>query len=163
DLQAGSGLLLEREAGRWGFAHLTFQEYLTAAYWLTDGNRPTDWQGLVGNSWWHETLRLYAAQGDATPILQACLSTRGVAALTLDAEIREEGAREISENVRREIEDLLETSLEADDLELRRLAAEVRLARRISSTRSNSLQRIDDRREIDRQYISCAEYQLFLD
>src|SRR5262249_29870372 len=34
DLQASSGLLLEREAGHWGFAHLTFQEYLTAAYWL---------------------------------------------------------------------------------------------------------------------------------
>ncbi len=163
DLQESSGLLLEREAGHWGFAHLTFQEYLTAAYWLTEGNRPTDWQQLVGKSWWHETLRLYAAQGDATPILQACLAARSVAALTLAAEIMEEGAREISEDVRHAVEDLLEAALEAEEPELRRLAAEVRLARRISPTRSNSLQSIDDLRELDTQFITCAEYQLFLD
>jgi len=29
-LQSMSGLILEREPGQWGFAHLTFQEYLAA-------------------------------------------------------------------------------------------------------------------------------------
>ena len=33
NLQEQSGLLLENEAGIWGFAHLTFQEYLCAAHW----------------------------------------------------------------------------------------------------------------------------------
>ena len=73
ELQASSGLFLERDPGRWGFAHLTFQEYLTAAYWLAEKHTPKNWGQMVEESWWHETLRLYSAQGDATPILQACL------------------------------------------------------------------------------------------
>ncbi|MFN0112320.1 MAG: hypothetical protein ACKVZH_25955 [Blastocatellia bacterium] len=48
--------------------------------------------------------------------------------------------------------------LESDDPELRRLAAEVRLSRRLKS-----LQRIDEQREIDPSFVTCAEYQLFLD
>jgi len=39
-----------------------------------------------------------------------------------------------------------------------KLAAEVKLKRRLKS-----LQRIDEKREIDQTFISCAEYQLFLD
>jgi predicted NACHT family NTPase len=34
ELQNNTGMLLEREAGQWSFAHLAFQEYLTAAHWL---------------------------------------------------------------------------------------------------------------------------------
>ncbi|MBV9928815.1 MAG: NACHT domain-containing protein [Acidobacteria bacterium] len=163
ELQASSGLLLERESGRWNFAHLTFQEYLTAAYWLSEKRTPSDWVGMVENSWWHETLRLYAAQGDATPILRACLKANSVSSLTLAAEIMEEGAREIDEHVRREIEDRVTATLESQDATLRRLAAEVMLSRRLNLTRSNSMVRIDDRREISATCITCAEYQLFLD
>lgn len=100
ELQGSSGLLLERDPGRWGFAHLTFQEYLTAGHWLVEKNTQRDWAKLVETSWWHETLRLYAAQGDATPILRACLDKNSVAALTLAAEIVEEGCREADEAVR---------------------------------------------------------------
>ena len=163
DLQASSGLLLERESGRWSFAHLTFQEYLTAAYWLAERKPPADWSRLVENSWWHETLRLYAAQGDATPILEACLAANNIPALTLAAEIMEEGAREISEEVRRAVDEHITAALESPDQALRRLAAEAQLSRRLSLTRSNSMQRIDDTREIDAAFINCAEYQLFLD
>ncbi len=47
DLQASSGLVLERDPGRWGFAHLTFQEYLTAAYWLAEKHDAENWKQLV--------------------------------------------------------------------------------------------------------------------
>jgi hypothetical protein len=158
ELQASSGLLLEREAGHWSFAHLTFQEYLTAAHWLSERNTPTDWHRLVGNSWWYETLRLYAAQGNATTLLQACLDANTVPSLTLAAEILEEGPRQVSLEVRRVIEERINDALESPDPVLRRLAAEVRLARRL-----NSLYPLDDQRAIDRHYLTCAEYQLFLD
>jgi predicted NACHT family NTPase len=42
ETQSGSGLLLEREAGRWSFAHLTFQEFLTLARPKRDGLRLGD-------------------------------------------------------------------------------------------------------------------------
>jgi hypothetical protein len=157
DFQAGSGLLLEREAGQWSFAHLTFQEFLTAAHWLEDKNAAPDWSEIVSDSWWHETLRLYAAQGDATWIAKACLSNDSVPALTLAFECAEE-ARKLDAGTRAEINARLIEGLESDDLNLRRIAAEVQLARRLKS-----LQRIDDKCEIDLTYLTCVEYQLFLD
>lgn len=156
-MQGNSGLIVEREAGRWGFAHLTFQEYLCAAWWAFGKNEPRGWRYLVEDSWWHETLRLYAAQADATPILQACLEANSAAALALAAEILEE-RREIEEDVLRAVEERVSLALESDDGEMRRLAAEVLLHRRLKSLRP-----LDERRDIDPAYLSCVEYQLFLD
>lgn len=157
NLQEGSSLLVEREAGRWSFAHLTFQEYLTASQWLLEKNAGLDWRELVGDGWWHETLRLYAAQSDATPLARACLSLDTVPALALAADFLE-AHRELDPDVRRDIERRINDDLESDDPARRRLAAEVKLTRRLKS-----FQRIDDQREIDPDYITCAEYQLFLD
>jgi hypothetical protein len=162
ELQAGSGLFLEREAGKWAFAHLTFQEYLTGAQWIAKKQPPLDWANLVGDPWWHETLRLYAAKGDATPILQACLEAASVPAFTLAAEILQEGPREVMQEVRLAVDKRINGALESKDQTLRTLAAEVYLARRLSLTYSSSFQRIDDAREIDSELITCAEYQLFL-
>lgn len=157
DFQASSGLLQEREEGIWSFAHLTFQEFLTAEHWLEHRDTTPDWDVVVGDSWWHETLRLYAAKGDATWIVEDCLLNGGVAALTLASECLDEAAQ-LNPETKKEVNARLIDGLEADDPELRRLAAQVKLSRRLKS-----LQRIDDTREIDDDFISCAEYQLFLD
>lgn len=157
NLQDTSGLVVEREAGLWSFAHLTFQEYLTAAHWLERGATNKVWRALVGDAWWHETLRLYAAQGDASPLVRACLEVETVPALSLAADFLEEN-RELDPELRRAAEARIIDDLESDVPARRRLAAEVQLARRLSS-----LQRIDDRREIIPDYVTCAEYQLFLD
>ncbi len=157
DFQASSGLLLEREAGQWSFAHLTFQEYLTAAHWLEEKIAAPDWGEIVGDSWWHETMRLYAAQGDATPIVEACLESDTIPALMLAAECLDE-ARKLDSKVRKTAIDRLIDGLESAEPKLCRLAAEVLLARRLKS-----LQQIDDEREIDLTYLTCAEYKLFLD
>lgn len=156
DLQAKSGLFLERESDRWAFAHLTFQEYLASAR-LRKQSSPQGWPALIQSTWWMETLRLYAVQGDATPLLKACLAMGSVQALMLAIDVLEE-ASEIEHAVRREAEQLVIANLEAEDPELRRKAAEVHLARRL-----RSMHPIDERREIDLHYVTFAEYQLFLD
>lgn len=79
DIQAGSGLLLEREKGQWSFAHKTFQEFLTAEQWLKNTHGARDWKVLVSDEWWRETLILYAAKADASDICEAAL-TQGSAA-----------------------------------------------------------------------------------
>ncbi|MBS1791509.1 MAG: NACHT domain-containing protein [Acidobacteria bacterium] len=157
DFQAATGLLLEREAGHWSFAHLTFQEYLTSAYWLEHREAAPDWNILVGDSWWHETLRLYGAKGNATSIVCACIKAGTVAALTLAADCLEE-ARQLDLVTREKAEARLVGGLESDAPELRRLAAEVQLSRRLKS-----LQRIDEQCDIDLNFVTCSEYQLFLD
>jgi hypothetical protein len=157
NLQANSGLLLEREAGVWSFAHLTFQEYLSAAEWLERKGATPDWPALVGDGWWHETLRLYAAQGDASPLVQACLAVNSVASLMLASECVDE-ARELEPELRRAVTNRLLEDAEAADPVRRRFAAEVLLSRRL-----RSFQRIDEGRDIDLGYVTCAEYQLFLE
>ena len=154
DVQASSGLFLESEVGEWRFAHLTFQEYLAACHFLQK-QVPLDWG--VDDSWWHETLRLYAAQGDATLLVQACLENNTVAALTLVADCLDE-ALKLDAKVRQQVETRLINDLESKEDDKRRLAAEVCLSRRLKK-----LQRIDEQREIDLDFITCAEYQLFLD
>jgi hypothetical protein len=156
DLQARSGLVVERENDRWGFAHLTFQEYLAAAHLRAKGG-VQDWAALLQDSWMHEVLRLYAAQGDATALLKTCLQEDSIPALALASELLEE-AREIEPAIRREAEESLSAAIESSNPERRRLAAEASLTRRIQRMKG-----IDDRRAIDLQYVSCAEYQVFLD
>jgi hypothetical protein len=156
-LQASSGLILEREADRWSFAHHTFQEYLTASYWLTHKTSKRVWGEMVGDSWWHETLLLYAAQGDATPLVKACLEIDSIPTLTLAVGCLDE-ARELSPTVRDATVQRLIDDLESPNAARRRLAAEVQLNHRLKS-----LHRVDERCEIDLDYITCAEYQLFID
>lgn len=131
DVQASSGLLQESELGEWRFAHLTFQEYLTAAHFSEHGEELhfAEW---VDDSWWHETLRLYAAQSSATALVRACLAKDTVSALSLAADCLDE-ARQLDVDVRQALEQKLIADLESDDPARRTLAAEVKLHRRLSS------------------------------
>ncbi|CAG0998289.1 hypothetical protein ANAEL_02756 [Anaerolineales bacterium] len=153
-----SGLLIERENGVYGFAHLTFQEYLAAVY-VHEQRLEEMLKRQVNNSWWHETIRLYSAQADATPILVACLTSDKppVSALTLAIECRAE-AREIRPDMRERLDCLLNQGIEDADPERRCIVAEALLSQRI-----HSLIRIDEDTLADATLITHAEYQLFLD
>jgi energy-coupling factor transporter ATP-binding protein EcfA2 len=161
DLQNYSGVFLEKEAGTWSFAHLTFQEYLCAKHWHETGATAAwtqkNWQSLIADSWWHETLRLYAAQANATQLVKACLEMNTVDSLTLAADMGEE-ALELEQSVRETLNDRLEQDLESDVPDRFRLAAEVLLNRRLKKPYHS----IDDTRAIDNSHITCAEYQLFI-
>ncbi|MCP4403253.1 MAG: DUF1566 domain-containing protein [bacterium] len=98
NLQEHSGLLLETEAELWGFAHLTFQEYLCAAHWH-ENSKPAhwssdEWQVFIEDSWWHEMLRLYAAQAvDATSLVEACMRADTAESLKLAGNIAKEALK----------------------------------------------------------------------
>jgi len=158
DLQASSGLLLEQEPNNWGFAHLTFQEYLASSHILDDNNVKIAWEKSVNNSWWYETFQLYTAQSNnATPLIQACLENGSVAALKLAVDCLKE-ARALDKSIHLAVQDRIAAELESPDPQRRRLAGEMKLDQRLKS-----LHRIDEQRDIDLKYITCAEYQLFLD
>ena len=98
NLQEHSGLLLENEANVWGFAHLTFQEYLCAAHWHETGKSLTwqidGWQVFIEDGWWHEVLRLYAAQtADATVLVKACIQIDTAESLQLAENIAQEALK----------------------------------------------------------------------
>lgn len=152
NLRDGSGLLIEGEPGRWGFAHLTFQEYLAATHWAESETPPRDWDKLVDDSWWYETLHLYAALADPNRIVEACLEANTLQSLALAASCLNE---KLAPEVRHAAEGRIITDLESDDPARARLAAEVQLSLRLKSLGVGH--RIDD------GHVTCAEFQLFLD
>ena len=158
EMHERSGLLSERESGVNSFVHRTFQEYLAAAQ-LLENRDESALVSCMQDAWWHETIKLYAAQGDATGIIRACIGSgkASVTALTLAYECANEGLR-VDPNVRRQLEGQLMDGLESVDEEPRRLAAEVLL-----SLRLRHFAWIDENTKIDVSYVSCAEYQLFID
>jgi predicted NACHT family NTPase len=151
-----SGLLVEREQGTYEFAHRSFQEYLAATQ-VKDLQQDYLLSKHIDDPWWDETIRLFAAQSDASNLIWAALQRMNVVALTLAYDCLEEGLS-VQPDVRRKLESTLEAGLESTDPELFQLAAEVKLSRRL-----NRLLRVDETIEIDTRYITCAEYQLFID
>jgi formylglycine-generating enzyme required for sulfatase activity/energy-coupling factor transporter ATP-binding protein EcfA2 len=149
------GLLVERELGIYEFAHLSFQEYLAAAE-IKELQHDDLLAGALDDSWWAETIRLYAAQGDATNLIEAAIAQSTVKSLSLAFDCLQEAAK-VESVTRQKLSDLLESGLESEDPQIAKLAAEVSLLRRL-----NNLCKGGDGFEIDLGYINCAEYQLFL-
>jgi hypothetical protein len=151
-----SGLIIERELGVYEFAHKSIQEYLAAAQ-VKETNDESILLSNINQSWWQETIRLYAAQSDATNLIEAALNLSSINSLSLAYDCVEEGGR-VSPTVRRRLEEKLEAGFASSEPDVARLAIEVRLSRRL-----HSLLRIDERVEIDTSFLTCAEYQLFID
>ena len=157
-IEEGSGLLLERESGIYSFAHLAFQEYLAAVH-IRENGLGEELVDKVADSWWHEVIRLYGAQGDASGIIAACLSSGAptVPELALAIDCLEE-AREVDPQWRTKIDTFLKEGADSTDPKRFCLAAETMLARRL-----RNMVRVDERTFVDSDYISHAEYQLFID
>ncbi|NEQ51921.1 MAG: NACHT domain-containing protein [Leptolyngbya sp. SIO3F4] len=76
-LQEVDALIAKEQEGEFEFAHLSFQEYL-AAVEIKDTHQEAcllevfcDAEKLA---WWSETMKLYAAQGDATQLIETALA-----------------------------------------------------------------------------------------
>jgi len=150
-----SGLIVEKEQGIFEFAHLSFQEYLAAAE-VKELQQEKILIDNFGNSWWAETIRLYAAQSDATSLIQAALQRSTVASLTLAYDCLKE-SKKVEPQTQIQLENILEAGLASKDPKIAQLAAQVKIVRRL-----NGLLRISETQEIDQSYITWAEYQEFI-
>ncbi|CNE32512.1 putative NTPase (NACHT family) [Mycobacterium tuberculosis] len=101
-----SGLLLEHQYRRYGFAHLTLQEYLAAALVPGHASRRQLLVDSVSDPWWRETTLLWAARADASPVVEACLAIRTITALNLAYACANE-ARELDPALRDRLDELL--------------------------------------------------------
>ena len=132
-----TGLLAEVAADRYAFTHLTFQEYLAARHVGATPDLRDSLTGNVSDPWWHETILLYAATADASPIVRACLDSGTIPALTLAFDC-DEASTEIDPELRQRLDRERRRAYEPDcSPEHRRLIAGVqatRLVRRTLST-----------------------------
>jgi energy-coupling factor transporter ATP-binding protein EcfA2 len=108
-----SGLLVEKELNVYEFAHLSFQEYL-AAVQVKELNQENLLIQNINNSWWAETIRLYAAQSNASNLIRAvlALTSPSIEALALAYDCLEEGLSVDSE-VRKQLEENMDADLES--------------------------------------------------
>ncbi|MEM6840139.1 MAG: NACHT domain-containing protein [Cyanobacteria bacterium P01_C01_bin.120] len=145
-----SGLLLEREMGLYQFAHLSFQEYL-ASVQIKETGRNDQLVSVIHQTWWHETIRLFAAKSDVTELVRAALHEPNRESLTVGFDCLKEG-KSLDPDVKKALE---EFSLWSNDPEIARLATQVCLTRRL-----NQLLRIDDETQIDAKPLAWSEYEL---
>lgn len=150
------GLIVEKEKNVYEFAHKSFQEYL-AAVQIKESKQEYILNSKLKDDWWHETIRLYAAQTDATNIISLALNNLDLTSLKLALDCQEESLK-VDPLIRDKLINTLENGWESFDVEILKLTAQVKLARRLSR-----LVRIDEKLEIDNNYITCVEYQLFLE
>ncbi|HEY9604191.1 MAG TPA: GUN4 domain-containing protein [Allocoleopsis sp.] len=147
-----AGLLLEKEAGIYEFSHQTFQEYLAALQIKERGEEALLLEKL-SNDRWQEVICFYAALGSATNLINAALDNPTSYTLKLANRCKNEG---------RDVDPQTLTRLETILTELPftvGVVAEIRLDQRFR----RNLIPIDDCTAIDQGYITCGEYQLFLD
>jgi hypothetical protein len=124
-----NGLLIEVPSGGYSFAHLTFQEYLAARHVSVSPGLVTSLADSVGDPWWQETILLYAAAGDASPIVRACLDSGTIPALTLAFDCSE-ASTEIDPDLRQRLDLERRRAFEPDcSAEHRRLIAGVAASR----------------------------------
>jgi len=156
-VEDSSALVVQREGGVYGFAHLTFQEYLASLH-VKEEKRAAELASRVGETWWHETARLYSAQADATPIVEQCLAPERptVEALLLATDCEEE-ALELRVDLREKVRRITEGAVEDPEPDRRQRAAEHRLARRF-----RNMIRVTDDRYVDASPVTHCEYQLFI-
>ncbi len=128
DVENTSGLIVEFESGKYSFSHLTFQEYLASLH-VMEARLENTMLKRVNNMWWHETIRLYCAQADASQVLEACLNSSDISTFSLSIECMEE-AREVSPETRAHYDGIMEKGIDGSDLQRRKLIAAAWLKRR---------------------------------
>ncbi|UNU25464.1 NACHT domain-containing protein [Microcoleus vaginatus HSN003] len=108
-----SGLLVEKEVGVYEFAHLSFQEYL-AAVQIKESNQESLLIGNINQSWWAETIRLYAAQSNASNLIRTILAmpSPSVEEMALAYDCLDEGLS-VNPDVRQQLEQRLNADLES--------------------------------------------------
>ncbi|NGY58265.1 NACHT domain-containing protein [Lentzea sp. NEAU-D13] len=152
-----SGLLLERERDLFAFAHLTFQEYL-AAHHIREKQLTQVLVDNVDDVWWRETTLLHVARANADPIVQACLDSGTVRALSLAFDCSDEG-NELAPELRTALDQLLETAFKpGSDPTMRGLMTRV-----VASRHLRKVVRTDQGTRVCTEPVTNRIYRLFLE
>lgn len=163
-VEESSGLLVELESGTFAFAHPTFQEYLAAIH-IRSNSGPANSDLIahlcsrVADSWWSEVIRLYVAQGDATPVLQALLDIGNLSPTQIAFAIEcLSESREVDSTVRERVEMLVNSAELRFDPAARLEASKASL---IVGLRESV--RLSDTESLILRPVTCLQYQSFID
>lgn len=146
-------LFVSRSPGIWEFAHKSFQEYL-AAVAIKQSRREQLLLKCLADPWWEETVRFYAAMSDASNVIRTAMAHP--ATFKLASDCLREGLC-FQPELRGQFSLVVEAYLESSAPEIFQPAALVVLAERL-----HRMELVDGTVVVDTSYITCAEYQLFV-
>jgi predicted NACHT family NTPase len=151
-----SGLLL-RSQGQVRFAHPTFEEFLAAEH-IRERGLVSGLLDKIEDGWWQETIRLYAARADPTPVIQACLNSRSATAIVFVVECEEE-AVQVRPDVRQQLNSAIAQCVEYTDNEQdRRILSKAQLMLRL-----RDMDRVEGHIWVRPSLLTNTEYQIFVD
>lgn len=133
-IESDSSIVVEVEEEIYDFAHLSFQDYLTAVE-IKEKNQEKILIDNINNDWWAEVIRLYAPKNDTTSIIQSVLAQENPTdlSLILAFDCLDEGKR-VKPEVREQLESKLNEDLESSDPTISNRAGKVTLSRRTRIT-----------------------------
>ncbi|NCR96861.1 MAG: NACHT domain-containing protein [Microcystis aeruginosa Ma_MB_F_20061100_S19] len=126
-IESDSGLIVEIEEGVYGFAHLSFQDYLTAVQ-VKEVNQEQLLIDNINHDWWAEVIRLYAPKNDTSKLIEAALDNPTELSLILAFDCLDEG-KKVQQEVRERLEKKLEEDLNSPDQHISDRAGRVKLSR----------------------------------
>jgi hypothetical protein len=102
-----SELLIEREPDEFEFAHRSFQAYL-AAVQIRISQQSSLLELHLNDEWWHETIRLYAAQTDPSSLIRSACQIATIPAVTLAYECWKDSVKNLDNELVQKLEVLVE-------------------------------------------------------
>ncbi len=160
ELESFGGLLVEIKPGVYKFFHKTFQEYL-AAVQIKDSQQEELLVKNIQHPWWHETIKFYTAMSEnyITHVIEAALLEPSTLNLAYDClqDCWQDNCN-VPLPLQRIFKQKLDIALESTTSNIFKSAAKVRLKQRCQN-----LLQSQKPVAIDPDYITNAEYQLFID
>jgi len=156
-IEITTGIIFEKN-NCWFFSHDTFQEYLTVLNWI-ETNRIVNLGHYVNKTWWHETLILFSEKANPSIIIHECLKCNTYNSLKLAFDIIDNQDSLVDNTIYNIYESHLKKHVQGTIKENQSSSAKVLLYRRLK----NSFNPINDYTDIDNEFITNAEYQLFID
>lgn len=166
-----NGVLVSFSESYYEFAHRSFQEYLVAMH-IKDRQQPELLLSHINDSSWRETIVLYSALADPTPLIEASLKEESLlkdaidlALILLEPEVQKhvdqqaEAKPKVDEAWKRFHRAL---SSAAEDKDIWREIANAQLKQRQWKLVPDG-ETSKEKPTIDSSFIRCLEYQLFLD
>lgn len=160
ELESFGGLLVEIKPGVYKFSHKSFQEYL-AAVQIKDSQQEELLVKNIQNLWWHETIKFYTAMSEnyLTNVIEAALLEPNTLNLAYDClqDCWQDNCN-VPLPLQKIFNQKLDSALESTTPNIFKSAAKVRLKQRCQN-----LLQSQKSVAIDPDYITNAEYQLFID
>ncbi len=160
ELESFGGLLVEIQPGVYKFSHKIFQEYL-AAVEIKDSQQEELLVKNIQHLWWHETIKFYTAMSEnyLTNVIEAALLEPNTLNLAYDClqDCWQDNCN-VPLPLQKIFNQKLDSALESTTPSIFKSAAKVRLKQRCQN-----LLQSQKSVAIDPDYITNAEYQLFID